>query len=139
MIQLDDDYISQAVQVRMDNLDEEYARNAADIELVARHYAKSVADVEHAKINVDSVKALTRSEIRNNLFAETSKNVSEARLDHEVNADASVIQARQYQATAMQRKEYLKGLLKAVDKKGEMLISLGASQRQERKAANMAM
>lgn len=136
--ELNDDYLSECVQINALAIEQEYLRVAADYALVSRHYAQSVAGLELAKGNLDATRSLMRAEIRADLDAKSPKAVSETRLDHEVAGDPAVVHAHKTVAEAMQHKAYLRGILEAINTKRDMLVSLGATQRQERQAAGMA-
>lgn len=135
---LDQDFVSQAVRVNALAIEQEYMRVAADYAYVVPFYARAKGDVPMAKANRDATKALMGAEIRANWEALQGKPPTEARIAQEIAADPAVLAAHRQHALAIQREAYLKGILEAISKKENMLISLGATQRQERQASGLA-
>lgn len=98
------------------------------------YWAFKFADAkrEHrlTKVEVESLVAVLREEIREDLEASGGK-VTEKRIDYAVASHPEYLAAVKEEVNAEHSARWVKGLLMSLDKKGDSLVSLGASERQE--------
>jgi hypothetical protein len=132
-----DSFLLRAVQIDRDNLEDEYTRVAADYSYVGELYSRALEAHERARIKLDGVYAAVRGELHANAKA-LGHRVTERKLDVETNADPSVMQARERMAGCHGRKVFYKLKLEAIATKRDMLVSLGAHARQDKRSADYA-
>lgn len=127
---IDDEYLRVCVSIDAENVQEDMRRVAADYAFWNERHADTIGAGMATKAALDQTKAARRMEIRAS-FDGQGKKVTEATLDAEVEQDAEVIDCRDAFNAADVQRVRTAGILRAINIKADMLVSLGAHQRQE--------
>jgi hypothetical protein len=130
-------FIDEAVIIDEDNLDDEFARTAADYQYLVYEHAKAREAYEIYKAHVASVVSTAALESWEDA-QELGGRMSDARAKTIADSNRGVLAARHRLASLAALVNVLKGALRSMEIKKDMLISLGANVRREREAQRNA-
>lgn len=127
---------AQLLVIDKDNLSDEFASHAAWLGYIGVLTAEAEADYEHAKMELETLYAEKDAEAR---MAFNAKNVkfTEKMIEACVNMDSLYIRVQTEKIEALKAYKILRALEAAMRERGSMLVSLGATMRQEMDMTNM--
>lgn len=126
------EYLRQSVRIDPIALEEEYVRLPADIAFWNERYAAVYRLYLERRLIARQVEAELSREHREYLTAANKGRVTVGEVEHEVVLDPSYQRAKASEAEAEAEVKRLYGILDALRTKRDMLISLGATIRQEK-------
>lgn len=126
-------YLRESVSIDETNLNAEYIRIPTDLAYWSAQYALAVRRFHTAKLEADRVTARARIDARLNLETMHTR-VTESMVEAAVEKDGQVFAMATAAIEAEAEKLRLQGVVDAVRAKRDMVISLGATQRQEMQA-----
>lgn len=121
------------VSINRTGLEEEFDSLPSFIEDASFDFAKAAEDADVYKARLEALISQRREIIRESL-QEAGVKVSETRLSSEVDADKEVVKARERLANLNAIVDYMKGVLKSLDVKCQMLVALNNALRSERQS-----
>lgn len=113
-----------------DDISSEYSSHAAWLGYIAVLTAEAEADYEKAKLDLDTLHAEKDTQARREFNLKNIK-FTENMVNSWVNLDDEYIQAGERRIETLKAFKTLRAIEMAMKEKGQMLISLGATMRQE--------
>lgn len=129
---LDAEEFNRDVQISTVDLDESFRNQASLYAYYSFRHYKATIDLERKKIRAEVKEARVAKELRDEA-AETGAKITEKAISEQVAIDSGYIRTRLEYNEAKATVELLKSCLEALKQRRDMLVQLGANEREDRK------